>query len=615
MNQIKSKAVFTALISTSALHCGAQAHPDNSDGTHAIQELEASTVVARRASQSPDATTSILYSLDPEDLKAAGINDLTKALQQAPATLTSGGGQSGTIKAIRFRGLRGDDTQLRIDGVRFTRTQGNLDTFAGNTSLTGISRIELLQGPQSTLYGGGSAGGVVNLTTQRGYDGIGRTTAVEAGSFNSLSIGHSEGGQLNDLSYYFASSFSTTDNDTFGDNSEAGGFDNDSVRYESVIRLDYDINEDLSLGFTTRVNESNTETPQASITDSEFYLSTLFADYQVNDKFRTKLTLSYLLENTDFEGSFPFRVDYDQFGISSENSYQYSGKGQINFGAEYENQDYTNSSTSPAVNRKDHYIAAYVNHAYELRNLTFDAGVRYEDYQSFGSQTSWNTGLLYKLNEEKTQLRANIGTGFNTPTLLDLFSPGFFGFGVGNPELDPETTLGWDLSIHHKIDDNHKVSLTYFETEIDDAITTDASFNPVNASSKSNASGITATLDGNINSKVNYSLNYTWLDSSIDGQPNQQVNGQISFKPNDKLQFGFGAEFLDKRSFGGNPLEDAFIVRAFASYQLNDRIKLHGRVENLTDTTYSHVDFTSSFGPGNAPARRLGAFAGVTFKW
>jgi len=172
--------------------------------------LEETTVVARRASQAPDAATSILHSLDTESLKEIGVNNLTTALQLSPATLTSGGGQQGTVKTIRFRGLRGEDTQLRVDGIRLTRTQANLDILVANTSFTGISKVELLQGPQSTLYGGGSAGGVVNLTTQRGYAGQGRTTSIEAGSFNSLSIGHSEGGAFNDLSYHFATSFTTT---------------------------------------------------------------------------------------------------------------------------------------------------------------------------------------------------------------------------------------------------------------------------------------------------------------------------------------------------------------------------------------------------------------------
>ncbi len=615
MKQTTSKAVFTAIISTSALQCGAQiqAHPDDTDGTHALQELAETTVVARRADQAPDATTSSLYTLDSEDLKAIGVKDLTAALDLSPATLTSGGGQSGTVKAVRFRGLRGEDTQFRIDGIRFSGSQGSLAIFAGNTSLTGISKIELLQGPQSTLYGGGSAGGVVNLTTQRGYADMGSTTSVEAGSFNSLSIGHSDGGTLNDLSYYFASNFSTTDNDTYGDNSEANGFDNDSVRYESVIRLDYNLRSDLSIGFTTRSNDSNTETPQGNIVDSEFTLSTLFVDYQVNDKLKSKLTFNYLLENTEFGGSFPFDVDYDQFGISSENSFQYSGKGQLNFGAEYENQDYTNSASFNPVNRKDHYLAVYANHAYELRNLTFDAGVRYEDYQSFGSHTSWNTGILYHLNDKKTQLRANLGTGFNTPTLIELFSPGGT---AGNPDLDPETSLGWDVGITHAITANHHASVTYFDTEIEDAITFTSDYSTyTNVAGKSNASGITASFDGDITSKINYALNYTWLDRSIAGQPEQQVNAQITFQPTEKAQFGIGVQYLDNRSFGGNPLEDAFIVRVFGSYKITDSIKLHARVENLTDTEYSHVDFTSAFGPDDSPASRLGVFAGVTIDW
>jgi len=168
-------------------------------------------------------------------------------------------------------------------------------------------------------------------------------------------------------------------------------------------------------------------------------------------------------------------------------------------------------------------------------------------------------------------------------------------------------------SLHHAITENHKASVTYFETEIEDAITFGPSF--FNASGESKASGITATFDGDITSKLNYALNYTWLDRSLAGQPEQQVNAQITFKPTDKIQFGFGAQYLDTRSFGGNELEDVFIVRAFGSYKITDNVKLHARIENLTDTEYSFVDFTSAFGPGDSPARRLGAFAGVTINW
>ncbi|MGJ8655628.1 MAG: TonB-dependent receptor plug domain-containing protein [Akkermansiaceae bacterium] len=607
MNHIQRKAVITAIISTSVFPALAQ-----QDATLQIEELASTTAVARRALQAPNSTTATLYSLEPDALRSLGILDLTTALEQLPGVAISSSSQSGSIQGIRLRGLRPQDTQLRVDGVRFTRRLGNLDIFAGNSPMTGLAKVELLQGPQSALFGGGSSGGVVNLTTQRGYQGMKNSSSLEAGSFNSLSLENVQGGRWKKLSYYLSTKYETTDNDTYGDNSEAGGFDNDSVRINSALRLDYDVHEDLSIGFTSRISDSTYETPQygGSHTESQFYLNSLYADYQITDSLRSKLTFSYLLENTEFSN---FDVNYDQFGISSENAYQYSDTGSVNFGAEYENQDYSNNGSFNPINKKDHYTAAYLNHAYELENLTIDAGVRHENYQSFGSHTSWKTGVLYQLNEKNTQLRANIGTGFNTPTLIQLYSPGGI---AGNPDLDPETSLGWDISITQKITDKHTSSLTFFETEIEDAIQLNSSFTSyTNTPGKSKASGITAAVNGELTDQVDYLVNYTWLDKSFAGQPEQQLNAQVVFKASDKLQFGLGAKYLDQRSYGGNNLSDALIVRAFSSYQLNDYIKLHGRIENLTDTEYSHVDFTSSFGPGDSPARRLGAFAGITVEW
>ncbi len=616
MNQtiIKRNAVITAIIATAIQPTTALAH---GDGAHGVEELGDSTVIARRASQLPSTTTSKLYSLEPDALRSIGILDLTDALEQLPGVTISSSSQPGAIQGIRLRGLRPQDTQLRVDGVRFTRRLGNLDTFVGSSQMTGLSKVELLQGSQAALFGGGSNGGVVNLTTQRGQAGMKKRSTLEAGSFNSLSLENVQGGRWKNLSYYLATKYQTTNNDTYGDNSEAGGFDNDSVRVNTALRLGYDLREDLALGLTVRASNSKYETPQfgGSTTESQFYLSTLYADYQVTDKLRSKLTLSYLLENTEFGGSFGgSESNYDQFGISLENAYQYSGSANISFGAEYENQDYSGFGTPNG--RKDHYTAAYLNHGYDLENLTLDVGVRFENYHSFGSHTSWKTGARYEFNKKKTHLRANIATGFNTPNFLQLYSP--FSFGVaGNPNLDPETSLGWDIGIEHEINANHTTSVTFFETEIEDAIQSDFTSELYqNISGKSKASGIEAALYGDITTQISYKLNYTWLDKSFAGQPEQQVNAQVVFSPNEKLQFGFGAKYLDQRTFGGpNKLSDAFIVRAFGSYQLNEYIKLHGRIENLTDTSYSHADFSDSFGSNDFPARRLGAFAGITVEW
>ncbi len=609
INYMKHIQTTTLAASIACLTTTAIAHGDPNKPHSHNADLGTTTVVASRSVKDSSRVTSQLYIADVDALKDQGIGDFATALSYVPGSIISSSGQQGTIQGIRLRGLHPRHTQIRVDGVRLTSRQFGLQSFIGQGSLIGYSRLELLQGPQSALYGSGATGGVVNLTTKKGADNAYNRVRLEAGSFNSLSLETEQSGSLGKLNYYLFSRYSTTDNDTYGDNSETGTFDNDYVSNTSGLRLDYLATSDLELGLTFRMSDSTIETPQfgGSRTENEFILGTIYADYAINENWQSKLTFSYLVENTDFVSSGSGN-DYDQFGISWENSLRYSDQGTLSFGAEYENQDYTGFGVTSG--RKDHYSAIYLNHSYQLANLTLDAGARFEDYQSFGSNTSWHTGAKYEFKQSGTSISANIGTGFNTPTLLQLFSPTLFGI-TGNPNLNPEESLGWDISVKQKFG-NHTASLTFFETDVKDAIVRDFGAGTfVNTPGKAKASGIEAALKGKISEQVRYNLGYTWLDRSIDRQPEQVVNAQVVFKPTAKIMLGLGAQYLDQRFYGGSHLKDALIVRAFGSYQLTDSIKLHARIENLTDTEYNQVSF---FGT-DFPARRLGVHAGFTYEW
>ncbi len=617
MKQNNAKSAIKTTIAASLACLSPQlstAHGE--DGAHKTEDLGTTTVVARRALQDIGATTSELHTLSAESLRERGIYGVSDALATLPGVDVSSFSQPGNGQGVRIRGLRPQDTQFRIDGVRFTRRLGNFDSFIGQSFTTGLSRVELLKGSQAALYGSTANGGVVNLITQRGSQDRLSSISVEAGSFNSLSVTDVNSGSKGKLSYYLSSRFSTTDNDTYGDNSEAGGYDSDYVNLTTAFRLGYALSDDLELGITYRQMEGTVEGPQfgGSRSENDFSLGTIYADYRINDAWKTKLTLSYLMENSVFSDPFSkSHTDYDQFGIAWENAYQYSGAGSLSFGAEYENQDYRGFGATTGV--KDHYFAVYLNHSYDFKNLTIDAGIRYEDYQSFGSHTSWKAGARYNLDKTNTVFTANVATGFNTPSLIQLYSPLDFGI-AGNPNLDPETTFGWDIGVEQKLNENHSASIAFFETDIEDAIQRDFGAGLfANSSGKTKASGIEAAFIGDITPNVAYELSYTWLDRSLNDQPQQTAKANITYKPNSKTVLGLGAQYLDERSYGGNTLEDAFIVRAYGSYQLTDNVKFNARIENLTDTEYSHVDFTSSFGPGDSPARRLGVFGGVTINW
>ena len=578
------------------------------------EDLGTTTAIARRIEQPLDQTTSSITSLSADALSDIGIHDLAGSLSRESGVIINRTfGQPGTGRGIHIRGLRPQDTQLRVDGIRFVERLGNARSLIGQTGLYGVDRIELLKGGQAALYGAGANGGVVGINTKRSLgEGINRRFSLELGSFNSLSAQYERSGNIGKLDYYLYKSFTSTDNDTYGSNSE-GTFDNDYTNSSRGMRLGYTVNPDLELGLTYRSSDATIETPQfgGSRTEQEFMLSTLYADYRVNDKWKTKLTLSYLTENSTFGNAFGARdTHYDQFGISWENALDYSEKGSLSFGAEYENNYFSDRFGAPN-GRKDHYSALYLNHSYKLGNLILDAGLRFEDYQSFGSHTSWQAGARYDIQQTGTTIKANIGTGFSTPTFTELYSPLAFGL-QGNANLTPETTLGWDITLEQDINENHSATLTFFETDIEDAIR--GNFTTTfyeNISGKSKASGIEAGFKGDITKQVSYNASYTWLDRSQAGQPEHTANAEFIFKASDKLTIGVGAQYLDQRSYGGSNLKDAFIARAFGSYQLTDNVKLTGRIENFTDTEYNHANF----GGTAFPARRLGAHFGVVIEW
>lgn len=601
MTKLNTQKVVTAILVSVGISSIASAH----------KESDELVVIGRHAGQQLSGLTSDYEYLDLGLLEIEGRYDLNSALLGKPGIVLSNNVQQGGTYGVRFRGLRPEDTLLRIDGVRVTRRASNMLSVLGGTSTAGFSSLEIYKGGQAAVFGSHANGGVIALTTASGKDRDGGSLLVEAGSFNTLTTRLEQYGSSGKFNYYFFAEGLTTDNDTFGGNSESATRDNDHVKFTTGLRLGYDISDDLSLGLTFRRVDSDFETAQGggSRTQFEHVFTTAYLDYQITHDWRSKLTFSAFFDDTDFNTG---PADYDQFGVTWENSLHLSDTAVLNFGYEYENHDFRNRVVNGFS--KDHYNAVYVNYAQEFDQLAYSLGARYEDYQTFGSEVSWQGGFSYTFAETGTKLGGHVGTGFITPTLVQLYGPGFGAFGgVGNPSLDPETTFGWDFGIEQELSENHAVAVTFFETDVTDRI----SFGPVlfnDTNAKSKASGVEVSLKGKFSDALKYQLAYTWLDDSFAGQPEQAASAQMSYQVTDDWTVGLGAEYLDQRSYGGAPLDDAFIARAFTSYQWSEQIQLTARIENLTDTEYELVDF-SNFGDSVYPAKRLGVYLGAKVQW
>lgn len=129
------------------------------------------TVTAADAPQSIDLVSKALDVVDVGEAESRGIFSVADALAQVPGLRVTTRGGPGSFTTIQTRGLRTFDTAFLIDGFRFrddTGTQGDASAFISDLFLVDSSRIEVLRGSGSSLYGTNSMAGTVNIITDHG---------------------------------------------------------------------------------------------------------------------------------------------------------------------------------------------------------------------------------------------------------------------------------------------------------------------------------------------------------------------------------------------------------------------------------------------------------------
>ncbi|MCX6945460.1 MAG: TonB-dependent receptor plug domain-containing protein, partial [Opitutales bacterium] len=125
-------------------------------------------VSASRTPQDPKFVASSVTTLALADLAAAQVTDLRTALSaQAGVGVVSSGAVGGQT-SVFLRGSNSYQTLFIVDGVRMNDRAALYSNFLGGADLAGLGRIEVLRGPQSTLYGSSAMGGVIVLDTARG---------------------------------------------------------------------------------------------------------------------------------------------------------------------------------------------------------------------------------------------------------------------------------------------------------------------------------------------------------------------------------------------------------------------------------------------------------------
>ena len=614
-----NKALFISLLLS-------QSHVAVAAGAELPEPVDQIIVTGARAPLALKDVGSAVTVLSRDEIERRQARYVTDLLRAVPGFSVSRAGVAGSQTQVRVRGAEANHVLVMVDGVRANDPAAG-DEFRWEFLTTGdIERIEIVRGPQSSLWGSDAVAAVVHVITRSGQQTPELSAFLETGSnetFNAA-VNGGLGGERWSLSA--AVERLSTD----GENIARTGDENDeSAITTASLSADLQLSEALSADLRMRRIDAYSQ-----FDGVDYAVTGLPADSDVaTDVTQTLLQAGIVLSPSD--SLFTHRLHVRYFGSDNRNlasgvqdmstasdrtTFVYQsdiaiGENLLALAAEHEktsfqqrgdvglgdpNQDQQMEVTS--------FIADFQDTSRD--DVTWLLSARYDDNSDFGDALTGRIALAWELSDGLT-LRASAGAGRKNPTFIERF--GFFpGQFVGNPELEPERSTSYEIGLEHRLLDNRlDVRVAAFQQDLEDEIdgfvfdpeTFLATAENISGSSKRRGAEIDARWA--LTPDVELVATYTYTDSR--DQERSELRrprhaGSVHFRfdfLNDRAGISLAADYGGTRHdlffppWPASPeyvtLRNYWLAELSGQYDLSPSIKLFARIANLTDSDYEQV--------------------------
>lgn len=608
-------AKLLAAASSLALLSSTAAYP--AEGAADALEGDVDAVIVTRLPTEPTSVLGLTVITDEEIDRSQAVF-AADILGQVPGLSLSRNGGFGGVTYVRLRGAAADKTLVLIDGVvqnDASSPNGGYD-FAG-LDLADVERIEVLQGPQGSLWGSDAIGGVISFTT-RELDGL--RLGLEGGSYATLR-GTASAGVVGDR---FAVNGSLAGYRSDGVSKAANGTEDDGFEsWTASLGGRLAIGDRLSLDGRVRYNRF-----EADIDGYDAFFT--FGD--TPDRAESESWSGFARLSADDLGGLDHVLTVSGYDLQRDNISSFSssyeadratlrytvGRGQagdaLAFVAGVE-RDETEASLSNGDTADLGAASVFgVLRWRPVEPLTLTGALRHDDPDDYEGETTARLSAAWEVGAGFT-LQASWGQGFKVPTISQAVCDFCFPAGpsVG---LKPEKADGWDLGASWRSpDDRIFAQVTGYRLEIEDQISYGTG-RYVNID-HTTTTGVTAAVDaqfGAFTVKAAYaytdavdettgarllrvpehagSVSLGWRNDRFDAQLTVRAEGEQA----DSSPSTFSAE-----------IRDGFVTADLSGgWSLNDRVTLTARVENLADE-----DYQESLGYGETGRA---AYIGVRFR-
>tara|TARA_R110000787_G_scaffold44164_2_gene108284 strand:+ start:647 stop:3211 length:2565 start_codon:yes stop_codon:yes gene_type:complete len=241
------QSLLLAAASVVALTAAGHAWAQEADDTTEIRRLDEVTVTAVKREQNLNEVPVSVTAFTADTRQELGLNNLSDFARFTPSLAFSAGDDRVFVRGVgRQTNTNGSDPGVATysDGIY------DASTSAVSKSDFFVDRVEVLRGPQGTLYGRNSIGGAINVVSKRPTDVFSADSRLTIGNFETTAIEASVAGPLSDkVRAKLAGSFRNQDEgyleNVAGGPSEAGRGETTYLE----LQLEADPTEDLSLWF------------------------------------------------------------------------------------------------------------------------------------------------------------------------------------------------------------------------------------------------------------------------------------------------------------------------------------------------------------------------------
>lgn len=567
--------------------------------------VEEQIVVSANRIETPAAAVgSSVTVITAEEIAARKKISLYALLRTVPGLEVNRTGPPGGLTSVFIRGGSSSHTLVLVDGVRLNSTTAGQYDFA-ELQADDIERIEIVRGPQSTLYGSEAMAGVISITTRRGQPGFRGTVLGEAGD-DDLRRGrlHLDGGTER---FDFSLSLSDEQSDGISVASEAAGNREADAHDNTTVagRLGFDFLADGRVDLTLRRFESDAEVdgfdfvlgpvddPNATLAREGLSVS-LGASKRFGGRLTQRLHLGF--SDDDSVGADPdspfnrYAFDSSLLSASSQSDLTLPAGHTLTFGAAYEERE---GGSEGAFDERLDILSGFLQDHWAFRERLFlTAGLRYDDHGQFGGELTYRLTGSLRLPGDTTRLHGSYGTGFKAPTLNDLFFPF-----LNNPDLEPETSTAFDLGVEQRFaDDTLLLDLTYFDIDFEDLIALDATFTPQNIAAASSR-GVELVLRYRPGPRFTLGFSHTYNETEEEGtglalarRPEHRSVVDVFFRPLARLSGSLSFLVVrDRFEANGSALDDYERLDLSLSYRFLSWLEPYLRVENLFDEDYEEL--------------------------